>query len=158
MFAWLDESDYFEAVTLPKGNSAFSIFEMCGVPGFVQHRYFEKLLSDAKPHDVRCAVYRAGYCPIEQVGKYAMGRTFLTPGFMKTPEYALLERSALPHDKKAAMKSVATADPPADAVPTNEYLEVIKFCHDNGVPQARILDKPYFNKFRRAELTVRQIK
>lgn len=74
-----------------------------------------------------------GYLPLHIQGKYARAKTFLLPGFSKTPEHGLASKARTLEERVMLMdlsdENIRTGDIASDT------LAAIKWCHDNGVPQ-----------------------
>jgi len=74
-----------------------------------------------------------GYLPLHIQGKYARAKTFLLPGFAKTPEHGLASKARTLEEHVMLMdmsdENVRTGDLAGDT------LAAIKWCHDSGVPQ-----------------------
>ena len=86
--------------------------------------------------------YRIGYCPAIIEGEFIKAKTLLYPGFASTPEYAAILRSSLSRrDKQEMIKKATRLD--ADCL-MQDGLGLIKWFHDNGVPQVVQLPQPVF--------------
>ena len=75
-----------------------------------------------------------GYLPLHIQGRFARAKTFLLPGFSKTPEFALGMREATSDAERLLLSSMTdegrrTFDLADDAI------AAIKWYHDHGVPQ-----------------------
>lgn len=75
-----------------------------------------------------------GYLPLLIQGRYARAKTFLLPGFSKTPEHALVRRSKLSPSERVLLEAM-TDETQRTADIAGATTEAIKWYHDNGVPQ-----------------------
>lgn len=127
---------YFEPASVRKGEvqqPAFTFYDGCE-NGFAT----ESIRDYICPHcdASKRYAFRLGYCPVGFVDdEFAHATTLLYPGMNGTPEHDLLVRSALPTStinrfvdllEEISYKKVAQSDEP---------LEVLKWFHDNGIPQ-----------------------
>jgi len=99
--------------------------------------YTRKILGLADTHVFpRSETWHAvlGYLPLQIQGKYARAKTFLLPGFVKTPEYGLL-RQANPSRDERAMLLAMTNESRRTSDLAGDTIAGIKWYHDNGVPQ-----------------------
>lgn len=115
--------------------------------GQPDHDFFEQVvgISDDLREFSQHWYYRVGYCPIEIRGEFAIATTFLSPGFRDTPENRLLKRSSLEFKKKRKLEELARSDVHDYWHNTNtDYFKVIKWFHDNGVPQVLPLEGEIF--------------
>ena len=82
------------------------------------------------------AYFRVGYCPIVIEGEFAKAKTFLYPGYTATPEYSLLLNSSLPYSEMVRLKQLAVNND-RDKTMLHQDVEVIRWFHENGVPQVQ---------------------
>lgn len=75
-----------------------------------------------------------GYLPLLIQGKYARAKTFLLPGFAKTPEHALVDRTRLTPAERVLLQRMTDENRRTDDI-DGETVRAIKWYHDNGVPQ-----------------------
>lgn len=75
-----------------------------------------------------------GYLPLHIQGKFARAKTFLLPGFAKTPEHALGLRSAKTASERRLLHAM-TDETTRTLDLAGDTLAAIKWYHDNGVPQ-----------------------
>jgi len=75
-----------------------------------------------------------GYLPLHIQGKYARAKTFLLPGFTKTPEYGIGLRKAGSAAHVHLMKAMTNEDARTFDL-TGDTIAGIKWYHNNGVPQ-----------------------
>ena len=79
-------------------------------------------------------------------GDFVKAITFLFPGYMTTPEYSLLLRSSAPWGSKSDLLDfVCNLD--AEKIYTSENLRLVKWFHDNGVPQVIQLGPKIYARF-----------
>jgi hypothetical protein len=120
---------------------AFSMYDNCDDPTFFAYRvYVDGVFgANGKPPDRSSGAfhYRIGYFPVEFDKGFAKATTFLRPGYSGTPELALLRSSeSLTRDQKLFLLKEARENKGREAL-LDERTEVIKWFHDNGVPQVR---------------------
>jgi hypothetical protein len=75
-----------------------------------------------------------GYLPLRVRGKYARAKTFLLPGFTKTPEHALGLQKAGSGNERRLLKAMQDEEQRTSDL-TGDATAGIKWYHDNGVPQ-----------------------
>lgn len=75
-----------------------------------------------------------GYLPLHIQGKYARAKTFLLPGFAKTPEHALGVRKAATGSERRLLRAMTDENSRTFDL-TGDTIAAIKWYHDNGVPQ-----------------------
>jgi hypothetical protein len=88
-FAFFNNCQYFEKVSLSNGQTAFSFFDQCAC-GFNSWNYVIACVKNIK-EDVYYA-RRVGYCPIAFTGRFAKAKTLLPPGYDCTPEEVHLKK------------------------------------------------------------------
>lgn len=74
-----------------------------------------------------------GYLPLQIKGKYARAKTFLLPGFSKTPEGELARRKAVTPAERVLLRSMSDECRSEDL--ESDTLKALSWCHRNGVPQ-----------------------
>lgn len=143
VFAFLDQCVYFERVELYGAQLGFTFYDGCD-EGFVQHWYVEEVLGEdnldpkaGKPH------YRVGYCPAVVEGGFVKAKTFLFPGYASTPEYDLVMRSPLSRAEKSSLLD-CSKDLDAYKLYDGHDFSLIRWFHDNGVPQVVQLSREVF--------------
>jgi hypothetical protein len=147
VFAFFDQCMYFEQCDLHGGQLAFTFYDQCD-EGFVQYQYVEDVLGvenldrqAGKPH------YRLGYCPAVIDGDFIKGKTLLFPGYASTPEYNAILRSSLPYaEKRQKIEEAKRLD--SESLYTSQDFRLIKWFHDNGVPQVVHLHGRVFDDVR----------
>jgi len=136
LYSFFDECVFFETCTLHKNCLGFTFYDICGDKRFFKYQHVEKVLGienlDPKKGE---PYYRVGYCPADLIdGKFIKAKTLLFPGFSKTPEYGLLQRSRLTEEKKTQLRELATKSD-ADTLFETKDFSALKWFHDNGIPQ-----------------------
>jgi len=145
LFSFLNYCVYFERCDLDGGQLGFTFYDTCGKPPFWQHRYITDVLGEENviPGMGEC-YYRVGYCPAIIEGDFIKAKTLLYPGFAATPEYGAILRSSLSRREKQEMiEKVKHLD--AECLWKSDDLSLIKWFHDNGVPQVVQLRQPVFD-------------
>jgi hypothetical protein len=145
--ALFSELNYAEVVTLPAGNLAVSIFDFCLSPGTWQYdNYVGRCLPGVSPRGPddwkesnRPYGYRIGYCPVDLISEYAVTRTYLPPGFSKTPERELLKTNCFDSRERYRLSRIAQ-DMNSYTLRRGKGFDAIEWFHKNGVPQ--VIDPP----------------
>jgi hypothetical protein len=147
VFAFFDQCMYFERCDLHRGQLAFTFYDECK-QGFVAFRYVEDVLGlenldpkSGKPY------HRVGYCPAVIDGDFIKGKTLLFPGYASTPEYNAILRSSLSYAEKRQMTEKAKRLD-SETLYTSQDFRLIKWFHDNGVPQVVHLHGRVFDDVR----------
>ncbi|HCO23475.1 MAG TPA: hypothetical protein DIT97_10605 [Gimesia maris] len=127
-----------ELTTLHDNQPAVVLFRACGSSIYFTHEvYVEGILGEQNyDSDDDCFEYRLGYWPIVFDDQYVVAKTFLPPGYRGTPEHGLLLNCKLPKDEKSKMLSLAK-NHVRDNERAEEWLPLVKWFHENGVPQVR---------------------
>jgi hypothetical protein len=128
----------FEMEPLNSDQNVILLYASCG-PSFTDLYWIhvdhilgrDKVKPDSEPPE-----YRLGYCPLALDGRYAIAKTLLLPGYRMTPEYRLLSTSVLPRERKTELFEM-TRDHVRDTDRFEEWLPLVKWFHENGVPQVR---------------------
>ena len=143
-FVFFGSCLYYKPVYLFGGQPAFVVFNLCDNQGFIQYEYLKRVLGkeNYKKEQGRC-YYQVGYCPVVFHEGFAVAKTFLIPGYTGTPEYGLLINSDLPHHEKGRLLQM-THNATEDDVILKENWELIKWFHDNGIPQVVQLKEKVF--------------
>lgn len=128
---------------------AFAMYENCNDPTFVAYRvYVDGVFgANGRPPDRSLGAfhYRIGYFPVQFDKGFAKAVTFLRPGYAGTPEIALLRAdTALPREQKLFLLKEARENKGREAL-LDERTEVIKWFHDNGVPQVKQFQHDVFD-------------
>ena len=98
------------------------------------------------------AYHRVGYCPAfldEARGFITLG-TLLCPGYRKTPEYGLLQASALPVDEKTRLERLAVEHSRDNLLGSQDF-SAIKWFHENGIPQLIQTHEPVYRNLPKRE-------
>ncbi len=131
---------YYEPVTLPSGQEAVRLWHFIGTS---QHAdYVSELAGEQArelPQEQWC--FNIGYCPLQIVRLHAVGITLLFPGYRNTPEADLVNRASIPRHLREQLRQAADDNTLARLM-NKETLEVMRWYHENGIPQVRILDRP----------------
>ena len=130
----------YEPVTLTNGSEALRVdMEMPLTTAFFDYyaRFTKKILGLPETHvfSERDVMYRVlGYLPMQVQGRYARAKTFLLPGFTKTPECELARRKAATPAERLLLQAMTDEEKRTGDI-QGETIEAIKWYHDNGVPQ-----------------------
>jgi DNA-directed RNA polymerase sigma subunit (sigma70/sigma32) len=96
------------------------------------------------PDPTQLYYYRVGYCPVDFYGEFAMARTLLVPGMRQTPERRLIESSGLPVNEIRRMEEQVEKQLSMKALVDAQDVNLVKWFHDNGVPQVVQFDRKVF--------------
>ncbi|MCI0705555.1 MAG: hypothetical protein L0241_31225 [Planctomycetia bacterium] len=157
-FAFLDNCVYFEDCTDARGEPSFVVYNSC-VPHFASWAYARHVLGqlaplggDARANIARASTdhplyYRVGYCPVSFHGDLALATTLLIPGMnlrRGTPEGRLIENCGLPPTEVARMKAQVETQLSKKALTDSDDYSLIKWFHENGVPQVVTIEREVF--------------
>jgi len=157
-FAFLDNCVYFEDCTAARGEPSFAVYNSC-VPHFHSWGYVEHVLGikGIPTHDAYGDIsrainnhrfyYRVGYCPVAFHGDTAVATTLLFPGMNRqkgTPEGRLIESCGRPAAEVARMKAQVETQLSMEALADSGDFSLIKWFHENGVPQVVTIDREVF--------------
>lgn len=131
VFAVFDGLSIYEPCILFGNQLAFTFFEVCGDKRFFTSQYVREVLGRQA---VGQPYFRVGYCPAVIHGDFISAKTFLFPGYRNTPEYETIMRASLFWNEKRQMFETATTMN-LDYLQRTGDFSLIKFFHDNGVPQ-----------------------
>lgn len=112
---------------------------------FWHYQYIREILgwkfdpANGKPY------IRVGYCPIAIEGKFAIAKSFLPPGFAKTPEYEAIKNSDNTYLEKKRLKELATDEMAYTRLLENNDFSAIRCFHENGVPQVVQTDEKWYH-------------
>jgi len=138
VFAVFDKLRTFERCDLYGNQLAFTFFEECAEQFFTGAYVPEVLGRQAKGN----AYFRVGYCPAVIHGDFISAKTFLFPGYRTTPEFGTILRASLfQNEKREMIEKATTLD--LDTLQRTGDFSLIKFFHDNGVPQVIEKEKKY---------------
>jgi hypothetical protein len=150
LFSYLN---YVEQVKLLDGAPAIAIFDLCIGPGYWEYdNYVKKCTPNAPIRGLRHRVagqheygYRVGYCPIVFNESYAIAKTFLSPGYSKTPERGLIEQfeeSSVERQRK--IKTAGELD--YRTLRYGDAMNLVCWFHQNGIPQVIDPPQPLFDQ------------
>lgn len=157
-FAFLDNCVYFEDCTAARGEPSFVVYNSC-VPHFASWAYARHVLGRPAPSsgdahaNIAKAVtehtlyYRVGYCPVSFHGDLAVATTLLTPGMNRklgTPEGRLIGCRGLPAPEVARMRAQVETQLSMRALADSDDYSLIKWFHENGVPQVVPIEREVF--------------
>ena len=134
-FAFLDNCVYFEDCTAVRGEPSFVVYNSC-VPHFTSWEYVAHVLENPVPSHQY--YYRVGYCPVNFFGDIARAETLLVPGMNKqqgTPEGRLIDQSGLSAAEVARKRNQVERQLSMKALVDGNDYSLIKWFHENGVPQ-----------------------
>jgi hypothetical protein len=123
---------------------AITFYDDCSQDGFCNQNYVKEVLgasfdpANGKPY------YRVGYCPVVLDGEFALAKTFLPPGFTKTPEYTTLLQSNVRSDERRRLKSMAFDGATLQSMINENDFSAVRWFHANGVPQVVRTDEEWF--------------
>lgn len=137
---------HFDPVMLHGNQLAFTFFGPCGNENFACFAtYVNEVLGEEVMDTTKgAAYYRVGYCPIVVEGDFAKATTFLYPGYTATPEYGALRKSKLPFSEKERLKTLARENNATKTI-IDQDVEVIRWFHQNGVPQVIQTQEALYN-------------
>lgn len=142
---YFDSCVYFEPVTLYGGQPAFVLYNYCSFK--LSHAYdvcVRRILGQQSLLGNGAMYYKVGYCPVIAVGRLALAKTFLPPGYTGTPEYGLIISSELSNSERACLlASISTTC--AGDVTSDGFYETTKWFHDEGVPQVKQIKQVVFD-------------
>jgi hypothetical protein len=150
VFALFHDCRRFETCQLHAGRQVgFTLFDACA-QGYFSGHIAEKVLG--RGIEKHC-YYRVGYCPVVMEGDFAKATTLLYPGFCGTPEYGLILQAGFGREERQKLISTASGMSRAVLEQTQDT-SLMKWFHDNGVPQIIETDEDYFGRKRKK---VRQV-
>lgn len=118
---------------------AFCMYDMCDDPLFLSYdTYVNTVLGlEGREPDRTKGIFcfRLGYFPVVIDNGFAKAVSFLRPGYTGTPERKLIsDTKSLPRDVKEFLLTEARENTGREVL-LEDRTEVIKWFHDNGVPQ-----------------------
>jgi hypothetical protein len=148
----------FENACLYGSQPAIVLFAVCGdLHSNIHDIYVNKILGshnfDVKGNDPE---YRLGYCPIEYDGSFAVAKTFLLSGYKGTPEYDFLRGSGLGNSEKTKLLSLAE-NHVRDLNQAEDWIPLVKWFHENGIPQVRQGAQDYLELMRTRSDEAREV-
>ncbi len=128
---------------------AFSMYDNCGGAEFLAYDvYARRILGVQDPDrdiDKGGLYFRLGYFPVVIDRGFAKATSFMRPGYTGTPELRLLTEAAnLPREQKAFLLREARENTGQEALLGGRF-EIVKWFHDNGIPQVRRFAAPPFS-------------
>jgi len=124
---------------------AITFFEDVYEKRYWNHRYVKAVLgagydpANGKPY------YRVGYCPVALDGEFAVAKTFLPPGFVKTPEYEAICRASLPPGERKRLQDMARDEMTSLRLVDEDDFSAVR-CYHASVPQVvQSHEEWYFN-------------
>ncbi len=85
-----------------------------------------------------------GYLPVGLSDGIATAKTYLRPGWCKTPEYSSYFNRELPRDVAERLREIGTEEHPGGAF-LHSHPQLLRFFHENGFPQTRCGSDPCFS-------------
>ena len=142
VFALFDRCLHYERVVLYPDQLAFTYYDVCPA-NFWREHFAEQILGEDQVLSGHKYYWRVGYCPAELHEEFVVAKTLLFPGYATTPEYGLIMNSRLGREEKQRMAS-RMKDMTAQRLIDDENLALMKWFHENGVPQVVQLEgEPY---------------
>lgn len=144
---------YFEPTELDSRQhpqqQAFSMFDLCDDPTYLAyHTYVDDVLGVAGEEPDRTNgkfYFRLGYFPVEFDNGFAKAVSFMRPGYTGTPELrALLQSEGLDRSRKAFLLREARENRGRQVL-LEGRTEVIKWFHENAVPQVKQISEAVFD-------------
>ena len=126
----------YEPIELVGGQPAARIYQECdGINSLPKIIYRDLILGDENYQPEQgLAHYILGYCPLGFSAGKAVATTFLYPGYKGTPEDTLMRTADIPKQKRSELLDAARHNS-ASRVFSECDIELIRWYHENGVPQ-----------------------
>lgn len=145
VFALFYECRRFESCELHAGRQfGFSLFDI-SANGYFSGHIAEQVLG--RPGQQNC-YYRVGYCPVVVEGEFGKATTLLYPGYCGTPEYGLILRARFGREERQKLIEIAS-EMSREVLEKTQDFSVMKWFHENGVPQIIETDEDYFGRKRK---------
>jgi hypothetical protein len=126
---------HFEPIEFDDGQPAIRLYGQCDdIPGRETQLYRNDILGESYKAGQGKVHYVLGYCPIAFKGGKAVATTFLYPGYSGTPEDVLVRRARVSSAEREKLVQAANNNN-LHRVLSLGNTDVIKWYHDNGVPQ-----------------------
>lgn len=127
---------WFESLQLDKGTHAFAMYMPLGEPGVATFDTYVSKVAQLSPNAQGWRLgYLMGYCPVDfRLGR-AVAKTCLPPGYAGTPEDRLVRSARIDTHLRRQLLNAAQNNT-LDRVLAGNH-EVIRWYHENGVPQVR---------------------
>lgn len=113
---------------------AITFFENVADERYWSHRYVREVLGATFDPEKGKPYYRVGYCPVALDGAFAVAKTFLPPGFMKTPEYDAVCRANLPPAEKERLRRMGKEEMTLLRLTEADDFSAVR-CYHASVPQ-----------------------
>jgi hypothetical protein len=130
-FHLLRGASEFDVVRSAPGQWFVALFWPC-VAGYATWQFAEGILPTRRS-DVPYK-FRFGYLAVEEEGGFWVAKTFLPPGYLGTPEYALLSQARLPMSTKARLLAQCQGLSFKRLCFTMD-LTLLRWFHEHGIPQ-----------------------
>ena len=148
LYALFENCVHFERCDLypdEHGNTlAFTFYDVCVDDRFWAYNFYVKhVLGEDKLIPEFKQYLRVGYCPAVIEGDFIKAKTLLFPGFGTTPERGAILRSNLPRGEKDRLIELAKTQNAQQLKNTSDS-SVIKWFHENGVPQVIQTNERFF--------------
>jgi hypothetical protein len=127
-----------EGLQLSNGQPAFAMYGSVGDPGNpIYETYVDRILNTTPGIPAERLRYLMGYCPVDfRLGR-AVAITFLPPGYSGTPEDQLVRSTVTDRGLQRQLLAAARNNTFGQVLIGNH--EVIKWYHENGVPQVKLI-------------------
>jgi hypothetical protein len=113
---------------------AITFFEDVSEERYWHHRYVEAILGAGYDRANGKPYYRVGYCPVVLDGEFAVAKTFIPPGFVKTPEYEAICWASLPPGERKRLQQMATDEMTLLRLVEEDDFSAVR-CYHARVPQ-----------------------
>ena len=151
VYVYFESCQYFGPCTLRNENYAFSFFDEF-FEGSWRTRRYAKHIPNIKGVDPTQGklYYRVGYCPVVLDRGFAKAKTFLPPGFHKTPEYGVLNKAHMPSDTRRRLQRFATDSArlpyPLETSTSPQVDSLQQQWYSAGIPQLIQTTKPLYRE------------
>lgn len=151
--AFFAGSVYFETAELDSRNHprqpAFVMFDPCNDPTFQSYRIYVEDVLGLRPDEIDQTAgrfyYRLGYFPVEIDSGFVKAVSFMRPGYTGTPELIALQNAkGLGRERKAFLLREARENKGREAL-LGGRTDIIKWFHDNAVPQVKQISETVFD-------------
>ena len=134
VFCHFDLCDYYEPLTLHRGQPAFSSWDGCH-PNFVWGTIAEEI-AGANVSE-RGWYHRIGYFPAVFCDGFFKAKTLLFPGYRSTPEYGAIQDARVDRNERAQMLNLARSLSMKNIQESESGENLVKWFHDQGHPQVK---------------------
>ena len=126
---------------------AVTFFDDASNSRFWNHRYVKEVLeADFDPKKGK-PYFRVGYCPVILDGEFAVARSFLPPGFKKTPEFEAIRFSNLPFAEKQRLKDMATNEMTLQRLIESGDFSAVRCFQRSGVAQVIQTTEEWYHSY-----------